>query len=993
MDQRKTVHILSHTHWDREWYLDSSYTNEWLVPFFDNLFSMLEREPDYRFILDGQLSMVDDWLGELARMGRSAKEAKDRLGAQVRAGRIVLGPYYLQPDWQLVSGEALVRNLLIGRRMAEEYGGCTTTGWLLDNFGQISQTAQIHAKSGLRGLFVWRGVYMEPGEVRSEFIWRSPDGTGLPAVYLIDSYRNAMRLASAPELAERRIADEVERLAPFNGTSQVLLMNGYDQDIEPDDVMSVLRSLPERRDWRARQSTPDEYLDAVLAEDPVLPVLEGAQYVGRYISVFPGVMSARIYLKQQNELSQHTLERLVEPLSAMARLRGGEYERGFLHGLWKLLLKNHPHDSICGVSVDPVHADMERRHRLLQTLAGERLEALLAELCADIDTGAALSGAASGAPNGAPSAAALGTASGAPNGAPSAAPSGLPKGKVLVAFNTSLVPRSAIVRLSGRFVAIDGVPGLGWKAVDPGEAEALPPGAQAVWARAEAGAYGFRLGNGLVEVLLKPDGSFDLLHCSDGSRYTGLGVLEDSGDSGDLYNYSWPDRDARYTTAGEPARITLGPVSPLAAELRVERVMRVPEGLSEDGRSRSERLTELPVVEVLRLEAGSPAVKLSIKLRNTARNHVLRALFPSGLAVDHSHGGSPFDVTRRPLETGVFDESQLPPELRALIIGAREPGSNSFFLGQGFADASADGRGLAVLNRGLPEYELRREEGTIALTLFRSVGVIATEINSRLGDAGPRMLTPDGQCLRDLRFECAVLPHAGDVHAGRVAEAADAFSHPVLVAETSAHGGSLPRAGGECELVGGRALLSAFKLAERRDSVILRLYNPTEETTTVALRLGRPLRSAWSCDLLERRQRSIDPAGGGVLTFDLGAKVIETLELELEARPRSPSSPGETPAPAPALPVDEDAVEDFGAWPLPPAVSEAELHEELGRAARLSGRGDEVLFRRSALEARISAKLARCRYEEGDIRSLGRELNEARVLRRLYDYTAEYRKP
>jgi alpha-mannosidase len=56
-------------------------------------------------------------------------------------------------------------------------------GWLLDNFGQISQTVQIHAQCGLRGLFVWRGVYMDPEKVKSEFIWKSPDGTLFPALY------------------------------------------------------------------------------------------------------------------------------------------------------------------------------------------------------------------------------------------------------------------------------------------------------------------------------------------------------------------------------------------------------------------------------------------------------------------------------------------------------------------------------------------------------------------------------------------------------------------------------------------------------------------------------------------------------------------------------------------------------------------------------------------------------------------------------------------
>jgi alpha-mannosidase len=122
MHKRKTVHILSHTHWDREWYLESKYTNEWLVPFFENLFKMLEREPSYKFILDGQMCMIDDWLDQLMRTNRSTFYAKQRIRKYVEEGRLIIGPYYLQPDWQLVSGEALVRNLVIGHKMAAELG-------------------------------------------------------------------------------------------------------------------------------------------------------------------------------------------------------------------------------------------------------------------------------------------------------------------------------------------------------------------------------------------------------------------------------------------------------------------------------------------------------------------------------------------------------------------------------------------------------------------------------------------------------------------------------------------------------------------------------------------------------------------------------------------------------------------------------------------------------------------------------------------------------
>jgi len=947
MKKKKTVHILSHTHWDREWYLDSKYTNEWLVPFFSNLFSMLEKESGYKFILDGQMSMIDDWIEQLVRTGRSVYEAKTRLRSYVEKKRIVIGPYYLQPDWQIVSGEALVRNLFIGHKMAEALGGSMTTGWLLDNFGQISQTTQIHSQCGLRGLFVWRGIYMDPDEVKSEFMWESPDGTSLPAIYMINSYRNAMRLASTPDIVERRLADEVARMEHFNTTSHVLLMNGYDQDIEPDDVMSVLRKRNSAgENFSVVQSTPEEYLDAVLAEKPEMPTLAGPQYVGRYISVFPGVMSARMYLKQQNDLSQHTLERMVEPLAAFNYLYGGEYEAGSIETLWKLLLKNHPHDSICGVSIDPVHVDMEYRHHLIQRMATEKIEHDLAAVCARIDTAS------------------------------------IAQNKCLVAFNTSTTRRNAVVRYGDSFVSIEKIPGLGWKAIAP-DTDSKSGNA---WVKPGKDGYVFQAGNGLVEIGLNFDGSFDLKDTESGKKYNGLGIFEDTGDAGDLYNYSWPDTDVVYSSRGTKANIVLVHNSNIAVELRIEFILRVPEGLSDNGKTRSNRLIELPVVTLIRLETGTAVVKINTRLRNTAKNHVLRALFPTMLHTDHSHGGSPFDVTRRPLETPAFDEQNLPQELKAVIIGAREPAGNSHFHGQGFADVSETSYGLAVFNRGLPEYQVRRNETCIALTLFRSVAIIAGDINSRLGDAGPHMLTPDGQCLRDFSFEYAVYPHAGNVYTGQVAFEANEFAHPVIVAETGVHTGLLQAENGHLEVVEGNVLMSAFKCAEHTGNMILRIYNPSESETEVVIRCGLPCKEVWTCNLLEQRNEHVQVTPANEIRFPLGPKKILTLEIDLQ---RQNVQGGLL---VPAIPIDETVYEDFSAYVSVPVVTEAELHGELGRAALLANRMDDVMYRRPALESRISAILAQSRFGEKDIRSLGLSLNDARVSRRLHDYISVYKK-
>src|SRR6185503_6586032 len=76
-----------------------------------------------------------------------------------------------------------------------------------------------------------------------------------------------------------------------------------------------------------------------------------------YANLLPGVLSARVYLKQQNACLQTLLESYAEPLSVMAARLGARYPEGELRYAWKTLLQNHPHDSICGCSIDAVHEE------------------------------------------------------------------------------------------------------------------------------------------------------------------------------------------------------------------------------------------------------------------------------------------------------------------------------------------------------------------------------------------------------------------------------------------------------------------------------------------------------------------------------------------------------------------------------------------------------------------------------------------------------------
>jgi alpha-mannosidase len=56
------VHIVNHTHWDREWYFTSMDALVLSDQLFSDAIEELKQHPEASFVLDGQLSILDDYL-------------------------------------------------------------------------------------------------------------------------------------------------------------------------------------------------------------------------------------------------------------------------------------------------------------------------------------------------------------------------------------------------------------------------------------------------------------------------------------------------------------------------------------------------------------------------------------------------------------------------------------------------------------------------------------------------------------------------------------------------------------------------------------------------------------------------------------------------------------------------------------------------------------------------------------------------------------------
>ncbi len=361
--------VVPHTHWDREWYLPFEQFRLRLGMVVDGVLETLERDPSFTsFTLDGQAIVLEDYLDV-------RPENEGRLRALLAGGRLEVGPSYVLPDEILVGGESLVRNLLLGRRVCRRFGvEPSGAGYLPDSFGHPAQLPQILAGFGIRTFLFSRGMGDELDDVGVVFRWRAGPAE-VVACQMVPHYDNFARLTWYRD-AEERIPAIVEQFGDVLRDAEqdeIVLANGSDHlPIEPE-LPEILAGLERTFGADLRIGRYDEHAPA----PDGLPVHEGELVGSRLQNVLRGVNSARVYLKQANERAERRLLS-IETAAALRTLReDAPYPAADLRLAWRDLLRNHPHDSICGCSCDEVHRDMLVRYEQLdRTLDYAEREAL-----------------------------------------------------------------------------------------------------------------------------------------------------------------------------------------------------------------------------------------------------------------------------------------------------------------------------------------------------------------------------------------------------------------------------------------------------------------------------------------------------------------------------------------------------------------------------------------------------------------------------------------
>ena len=112
----KKVHVVPHSHWDREWYFTTSRSKIYLMKDLNDVLNTLEKDENFKFMLDAQASILDDYL-------KWMPQDEERIKKFVKEKRLIIGPWYTQTDQMVISAESIVRNMYYGMKRCEEFGG------------------------------------------------------------------------------------------------------------------------------------------------------------------------------------------------------------------------------------------------------------------------------------------------------------------------------------------------------------------------------------------------------------------------------------------------------------------------------------------------------------------------------------------------------------------------------------------------------------------------------------------------------------------------------------------------------------------------------------------------------------------------------------------------------------------------------------------------------------------------------------------------------
>ncbi|MFC6176870.1 alpha-mannosidase [Companilactobacillus huachuanensis] len=860
---KKKVFVVSHSHWDREWYMGYEHHHMRLVKLMDDLLDLFKREPDFNsFHLDGQTIILDDYL-----QVRPEKEAE--IKALVKQGKLQIGPFYILQDDFLISGEANARDMLIGNQDSKKWGKPVDLGYFPDTFGNMGQTAQMLKLADLKYAAFGRGV--KPTGLNnqvfdnekytsqySEMWWKGPDDSKVLSILFANWYSNGNEIPVDKVTAKKYWDEKLADVEKYASTDNLLMMNGVDHQPVQQDVIEALQVAQELYpDYEFIHSNFDDYLTAVSKSVPadlgsVDGELTSQETDGWY--TLANTASSRVYLKQANTKVERQLENIAEPLATIAYdSKKVDYPHDQLRYAWKTLLQNNPHDSICGCSVDEVHREMMTRFEKSQEVGQFVAKEALDKISSQIDTTIF--------PEDSKPFVLINTngyekselktveieweralfADGRPDAQfekMKMLEQELPalkvinaKGEIIpfnfvgtqVRFGYDLPKTQFRIPYMALYVTVQvnmsAMPAFAWEtlALVKADSEPLSSNESPLFNQTNS-----VLENDYLQVVLKHDGSLDILDKKTNHQYNDQLILEDTGDIGNEYIYRQSADQKTILSADSPAAVKIISNNSLGAEIELIQTMNLP--VSADERlayeqqaviditkriaNRSERTVPVTFTTTITMSKDSDQLNFKTSFNNQVKDHRVRVLFKTNLKTDNHVAESIYEVVERLNNVNDTWKNPTNPQHE-----------------QAFVNVHDDNNGVTVGNFGLNEYEILPDDNTIAITLLRCTG--------EMGDWG-YFETPEAQCLGEYSGEYSLTFQDGS-EGSQIDSYQKARNNQVDIQsiQTGIHSGNRKPVDAFITLIAENLAITSLKQSEDGKNNILRGYNLTNKESNV----------------------------------------------------------------------------------------------------------------------------------------------------------------
>lgn len=893
------LYVVSHTHWDREWYQTFQQFRVRLVRMIDDLLDLMEKDDKYQFFtFDGQTIVIEDYL-------EIRPENKERLFKLIRSGRIDIGPWYVMPDEFLVSGESLIRNLKFGIDICKDIGvPYLKNGYVIDIFGHNSQMPQLLNQFDIHSALLFRGIADYP---KNAFYWSAPDGSKV-MTYRLDadrSYSNFYFSVRNPfegkEATDEDIINGVQQFIEYSKSAAVsdclLMMDGIDHiDAEPrlpNMLKMINQNMPDVNIKQVKLETFFKQLKKTTVEQ--LETLEGPLYhlgkKGLNNWLLKNVLSSNVHIKQDNDFCETLLERLAEPLDFATGLFKGEMRessdyrsmeprKGFIKEAWKLLLQNHPHDSICGCSITNVHKDNDYRFRQVKQIGELLVSDATVQLVRNINTDG----------KGKEGAFVLFSAAQSVLCGTVIADVAMPTegnqfyeiydnfGKKVpyqvIAQHSFLEHQSPLNQIIGFIpktmltLALEtSIPANGYTTFTYDDFRQVTPALKSsnysYLSFEEPNRYlgsmrtaVNRFDNGVLKITIAANGTLDVVDKESGAAYHNMLIFEDSADVGDGWNYKKLAMDSAFYTMGGHADIAIEADGPLVAIVKIIHHLDLPVDVDRSG-VRSDRTERLKIITKIQILKHSKIIGFTTFVDNRKHSsHRLRALFPTCLQTDCYYTKTPFDMQKwaiTPEDWSHFCEEE-----------------TGVFPSQGVTFLSDEKNGFALYTKGLYEVGvLDQEDRTLAVTLFRSfpheTGTFEADMSN---------------LHREMAFEYAI-----DFSCATPCEAlikSEIWKLPVKAVSEKKHDGVLPNSQSflsiesESEAVVLSALIRDGAFLSDRLADVIRLYDGSGKGEKGYLIFAKNVVEAYYLDLNGQCIKKAEIKSGKII-FEIEKNAIVTI--------------------------------------------------------------------------------------------------------------------